>query len=97
MRFIILSALVSLAASHSIKFRTTESASDTGNYIVKLRADATSSAVDSLRASLQATASHDYAMPGFRGFANSLTAEEVTRLKNSNQVRHYTPNLPLFL
>ncbi|KAH4131424.1 hypothetical protein HBI18_031740 [Parastagonospora nodorum] len=88
MRFIILSALVSLGASHSIKFKTTESVSDAGSYIVKLRADATTSAVDSLRASLQATASHEYAMPGFRGFANSLTAEEATRLKNSNQIEY---------
>lgn len=88
MRFIIFSALVSLATSHSIKFRTTESASEAGTYIVKLRADATISATDILRASLQATASHEYTMPGFRGFANSLTAEEVMRLKNSDQVRH---------
>ena len=34
-------------------------------------------------------------MPGFRGFANSLTAEEVTRLKNSDQVRDYTPTFSL--
>jgi cerevisin len=95
MRFITFSALISLSSSRSINLEETESASIPDKYIVKLKGGATSSAVDDLRASLQATASHEFSMPGFRGFASTLTAEEVIRLQHSSQVHHQVSTLPL--
>jgi cerevisin len=89
MRLIVVSALVSSVFVYSCSNVPNEVRSTllTNKYIVKLKGDASTSSVDGLRASLQATSSHEYVMPGFRGFASTLTTEKVIRLQDSNQVR----------
>lgn len=58
-----------------------------GKYIVKLVGDISTFAEDELKNSLTATPDHEYTLPGFRGFAGSLSDQEVAQLQASSQVR----------
>ena len=58
-----------------------------GKYIVKLKGDVTSLAEDSLTASISTKPDFRYSIPGFRGFAGSISDEELTRLQASEHVR----------
>jgi cerevisin len=58
-----------------------------GKWIVKMKGDVTSQAEDDLRSSLSTRPDYEYAMPGFRGFAGSISDEELARLQASEHVR----------
>ena len=60
-----------------------------GKYIVKLKGDINTLANDELKASISATPDFEYSLPGFRGFASTLSDEELAKLQASNQVRHW--------
>jgi hypothetical protein len=55
-------------------------------YIVKLKSEIAASAIGELKSSFADTLSHEYSMNEFQGFAGTFTAEEVARLKVSDQV-----------
>lgn len=57
-----------------------------GKYIIKLVGDISTFAEDELKNSLTSTPDHEYTIPGFRGFAGSLSSEEVAQLQASSQV-----------
>ncbi|KAG9193794.1 cerevisin [Alternaria panax] len=59
-----------------------------GKYIIKLKGDVTSQAEDDLRASISAKPDYQYAMSSFRGFAGSMSDEELTRLQVSEHVEY---------
>jgi hypothetical protein len=57
-----------------------------GSYIVKLKDGMTTLAEHNLKATISANPKFEYAMTGFRGFAATLSDEEVVRLQGSDQV-----------
>lgn len=59
-----------------------------GKYIVKLKGDITTSTDDELKASISTSPDFEYSLPGFRGFAGTLTNEELAQLQGSDQVNH---------
>jgi cerevisin len=58
-----------------------------GKWIVKLKGDVTSLAEIDLKASISNKPNFEYSMSGFRGFAGTLSDEELTRLQASDHVR----------
>ena len=58
-----------------------------GKYIVKLVGDVSTFAENELKNSISAAPDHEYSLPGFRGFAGTLTDQELAKLQASNQVR----------
>lgn len=63
-----------------------------GRWIVKMKGDVATQAHDDLMASMSTKPDYEYAMPGFRGFAGSISEEELVRLQTSEHVS-YTPEL----
>ena len=63
-----------------------------GRWIVKMKGDVATQAHDDLMASMSTKPDYEYAMPGFRGFASSISDEELVRLQASEHVS-YTPEL----
>jgi hypothetical protein len=59
-----------------------------GKYIVKLKGDITSQAEEDLTASIAANLDFKYTMSGFRGFAGSISDQELTRLRASEHARY---------
>jgi hypothetical protein len=57
-----------------------------GKWIVKLKGDVTSFAENELKASISTKPDFDYSMTGFRGFAGTLSDEELTLLQASEHV-----------
>lgn len=57
-----------------------------GKFIVKLVGDISTFAETELKNSLASTPDHEYTIPGFRGFAGSLSSGEVAQLQASSQV-----------
>ncbi|KAH7083071.1 subtilisin-like protease Pr1A [Paraphoma chrysanthemicola] len=55
-------------------------------YIVKLKGDVHTYAEAQLKASLSSPPDHHFSMNGFRGFAGSLTADELARLETEHMV-----------
>ncbi|CAO2655570.1 Nn.00g043730.m01.CDS01 [Neocucurbitaria sp. VM-36] len=60
----------------------------TGKYIVKLVGDVSTLAEDELKKSITATPDFEYSLPGFRGFAGTLSDQEVAQLQASSQVEY---------
>jgi cerevisin len=58
-----------------------------GKWIVKLKGDVTALAENDLKASISSKPDFEYSMSGFRGFASTLSDEDLTRLQASNHVR----------
>ena len=58
-----------------------------GKYIVKLKGDVSTQGDDDLMSFFAATPDHTYSITGFRGFASSLSADEVAKLQAADQVR----------
>lgn len=58
-----------------------------GKYIIKLKGDISTFAEDQLKNFISTTPDFEYSLPGFRGFAGSLSAEELAQLQASSQVR----------
>jgi cerevisin len=82
----VLLALVSCAfAAPVIRVESPEAI--IGKWIVKLKGDATSLAENDLKASIFSKLDFEYSMSGFRGFAGTLSDEEITRLQASDHVR----------
>lgn len=59
-----------------------------GKYIVKLKEDISTAANEALKASIANSPDFEYMLPGFRGFAGTLSEEEVAKLESSAQVSH---------
>jgi hypothetical protein len=82
---------VALAFPSIGRLRQAESSPSPGKYIVKLRNDVTTTVVSDLKSFLKHTPTHEYSMPGFVGFASTLTTGDLARLQHSEQVRHKDP------
>ncbi|KAI4658219.1 uncharacterized protein J4E79_007201 [Alternaria viburni] len=63
-----------------------------GRWIVKMKGDVATQAHDDLMASMSTKPDHEYAMPGFRGFAGSISEEELVRLQASEHVEYIEQN-----
>ncbi|KAF1845067.1 subtilisin-like protein [Cucurbitaria berberidis CBS 394.84] len=59
-----------------------------GKYIVKLKGDVSTFAEDQLKKSISTAPDFEYTLPGFRGWAGTLSDREVTQLKASSQVEY---------
>ena len=59
-----------------------------GKWIVKMKGDIATFAADDMKATLSKKPDYDYSMPGFRGFAGTLSDEELAQLQASDQVRY---------
>jgi hypothetical protein len=82
----LLLALLSCAfATPVIKYQGSNAIA--GKWIVKLKGDVTSLAENDLKASISIKPDFDYSMVGFRGFAGTLSDEELSRLQASDHVR----------
>jgi hypothetical protein len=88
MQLLILLALVvsSLARSFVKGPPARDARTSSNKYIVKVKGDVHTSAEAQLKASLSAAPDHHYSLHGFRGFAGTLTTEELTRLESDNLV-----------
>jgi hypothetical protein len=82
----LLLALLSCAFAAPV-IRSQGSEAIAGKWIVKLKGDVTSLAENDLRASISTSPDFDYSMAGFRGFAGTLSDEELARLQDSEHVR----------
>lgn len=58
-----------------------------GKYIVKLLGDVSTLAEDDLKKSISSAPDFEYSLPGFRGFAGTLSDQEVAQLQTSCRVR----------
>jgi hypothetical protein len=67
-----------------------------GKWIVKLKGDMTSQGEDDLRTSMSTKPDHEYAMPGFRGFAGSISDEDITQLQASEHVSYILESMSLY-
>ena len=83
---LILLALLSSAFAASL-IRVDGEDAVPGKWIVKLKGDLTLQAEDELRASISIRPDWTYAMPGFKGFAGSISEQELVQLQASEQVR----------
>jgi hypothetical protein len=84
---IILGQVVSaLAALRTSNWRSADIGIISDRYIVKLKSEIAASAIGELKCSFADTPSHEHSMDVFQGFAGIFTAEEVARLKVSDQV-----------
>jgi cerevisin len=82
----VLLALISCAfAAPVIKVESPDAIA--GKWIVKLKGDVTSFAENDLKSSIANKPDFEYSMSGFRGFAGTLSDEELTRLQASDYVR----------
>lgn len=87
MYFLLLSLLASLAtATPLVKARRSNAIAN--KWIIKLKDNVATMAVDGVKAALSTEPDYQYSMPGFRGFAGTLSDEEVALLQASDQVRH---------
>jgi cerevisin len=68
-----------------------------GKWIVKLKGDVTSLAEIDLKASITSKPDFEYSISGFRGFAGTLSDEELMRLQASDHVRSKFPSNELRL
>lgn len=57
-----------------------------GKYIVKYKGDMSTLAEDEIKSNLKDKPDFEYSLPGFRGFAGSLSDAELAQLKSSNAV-----------
>lgn len=78
--------LSSAFAAPLIKVDSTDAVA--GKYIVKLKGDVTSKAEEGLTAPITANIDFKYTMSGFRGFAGSISDQELTRLQASEHARY---------
>ncbi|CAN9195792.1 unnamed protein product [Alternaria alternata] len=78
--------LSSAFAAPLIKVDSTDAVA--GKYIVKLKGDVTSKAEEDLTAPIAANIDFKYTMSGFRGFAGSISDQELTRLQASEHARY---------
>lgn len=67
-----------------------------GKFIVKLVGDISTFAETELKNSLASIPDHEYTIPGFRGFAGSLSSEEVAQLQASSQVEFIEQDAKVF-
>lgn len=88
MLLILFSALLSatLAFRRNSSPRQADSSPTSNKYIIKLKSDVTTTAVADLKASLSGMQSHEYFMPDFRGFASTLTTEDLALLRDADEV-----------
>ncbi|OWY46590.1 NAD(P)-binding protein [Alternaria alternata] len=82
--------LSSAFAAPLIKVDSTDAVA--GKYIVKLKGDVTSKAEEDLTAPIAANIDFKYTMSGFRGFAGSISDQELTRLQASEHARYTSVN-----
>jgi hypothetical protein len=66
-----------------------------GKWIVKLKGDVVSQGKKDLRTSFFTKPDHEYAMPGFRGFAGSMSGQEITQLRASEHVSYTLESMSL--
>lgn len=67
-----------------------------GKYIIKLKGDISTFAEDQLKNFISTTPDFEYSLPGFRGFAGSLSAEELAQLQASSQVDYIEEDAKVF-
>ncbi|KAF1831529.1 subtilisin-like protein [Decorospora gaudefroyi] len=83
----VLFALVAcVIAAPLIRVRSADAV--TGKWIVKLKGDISSLAEEDLQTSLSTKPDFRYSMDGFRGFAGTLSDEEITRLQASDRIEY---------
>lgn len=98
MRNTVLLALIPAAlAAPLIKVRRDDVIA--GKYIVKLLGDVSTLAENDLKKSIASAPDFEYSVPGFRGFAGTLSDKEVAKLQASSQVRRspLSPEKTIFL
>ncbi|EUC31046.1 hypothetical protein COCCADRAFT_38791 [Bipolaris zeicola 26-R-13] len=87
MYFLLLSLLASLAtATPLVKARRSNAIAN--KWIIKLKDNVATMAVDGVKAALSTEPDYQYSMPGFRGFAGTLSDEEVALLQASDQIEY---------
>jgi cerevisin len=85
MHLLLLSLLVPFATTAPLlKARHSDAISD--KWIVKLKDSVTALATNGLKQALSTEPDYHYSMPGFRGFAGTLSDGEIARLQVSDQV-----------
>jgi hypothetical protein len=88
MHLLILLALVASSLPQSLVRGppARDARTSSNKYIVKVKGDVHTSVEAQLKASLSAAPDHHYSMHDFRGFAGTLTTDELTRLESDNLV-----------
>lgn len=87
MYFILLSLLASLVTATPL-VKAPGSKAIANKWIVKLKDNVATMAADGVKAAISTKPDYQYSMPGFRGFAGTLSDDEVALLQASDQVRH---------
>ncbi|KAH7384572.1 peptidase S8/S53 domain-containing protein [Pyrenochaeta sp. MPI-SDFR-AT-0127] len=67
-----------------------------GKYIVKLKGDVSTFAEDELKKSISTAPDFEYSLPGFRGFAGTLSDQELAELQVSSQVDYIEQDAKVF-
>ncbi|KAJ4371403.1 hypothetical protein N0V83_004620 [Neocucurbitaria cava] len=68
-----------------------------GKYIVKLLGDVSTLAEDELKKSVSSAPDFEYSLPGFRGFAATLSDHEVAQLQTSSQVEYVEQDAKVYV
>ncbi|KAF5853190.1 hypothetical protein GGP41_001775 [Bipolaris sorokiniana] len=87
MYFLLLSLLISLATATSL-VKAPCSNTIANKWIVKLKNNVATRAADGVKAALSTEPDYQYSMPGFRGFAGTLSDDEVALLQASDQIEY---------
>ncbi|EUC44497.1 hypothetical protein COCMIDRAFT_98093 [Bipolaris oryzae ATCC 44560] len=88
MYFLLLSLLASLATATPLVKVPRRSNAIANKWIVKLKDNVATMAVDGVKSALSTEPDYQYSMPGFRGFAGTLSDEEVALLQVSDEIEY---------